>query len=59
VKQPVYSGLFAHAVDKAGLPSIVDAALRGGASGVSIFSSTAMDDAKWTALSTALRGQGP
>jgi uncharacterized lipoprotein YddW (UPF0748 family) len=55
VKQPVYSGLFAHAVDAAGLSAIVEAALRGGASGVSIFSSTAMDDAKWKSLSTALR----
>jgi uncharacterized lipoprotein YddW (UPF0748 family) len=55
VKKPVYSGLFAHAADAAGLSAIVDAAMRGGAAGVSIFSSTAMDDAKWMALSTALR----
>jgi uncharacterized lipoprotein YddW (UPF0748 family) len=55
VKQPIYSGLFAHAVDATGLSAIVGAALRGGASGVSIFSMTAMDESKWTALSAALR----
>jgi uncharacterized lipoprotein YddW (UPF0748 family) len=58
VKQPLYSGLFAHAVDAAGLRAIVEAALRAGASGVSLFSYNGMDEAKWTALSTTLRAHG-
>jgi hypothetical protein len=58
VKQPLYSGLFAHAVDAAGLRAIVEAALRAGASGVSLFSYNGMDEPKWTALSTALRASG-
>jgi len=55
VNKPVYSGLFAPAVDARGLAAIIEAAVGGGASGVSIFSAQAMDDAKWKALATAVR----
>jgi uncharacterized lipoprotein YddW (UPF0748 family) len=58
VKQPLYSGLFAHAVDGPGLRAIVEAAHAGGASGVSLFSAGGMDEAKWTALSAALLANG-
>lgn len=54
VKKPVYSGLFAPPVDPAGLGALVQAAIRGGAAGVSIFSASAMNDAKWKALAAAL-----
>jgi len=59
VKKPIYSGLFAHKPDAAGLSALVDAAFRGGESGVSIFSMGAMDDAKWNALGAALRAASP
>jgi uncharacterized lipoprotein YddW (UPF0748 family) len=54
VRKPVYSGLFSSAVDARGLGELVKEALAGGASGVSIFASQAMDDGKWSALKEAL-----
>jgi hypothetical protein len=54
VKKPIYSGLFLPAVDAAGVAPIVRAAFEGAAAGVSIFSASAMDEAKWKALATAL-----
>jgi uncharacterized lipoprotein YddW (UPF0748 family) len=56
VKQPVYSGLFVPATPAAELGTLVKTALAGGASGVSLFSASAMDEAKWAAVEAALRG---
>ena len=50
VKQPVYSGIFAHNVDEPRFTATIKMALAGGAAGISIFSLDAMDDAKWKAL---------
>lgn len=52
VKQPIYSGLFVHGMNEAAFAATVNAALEGGASGVSIFSADAMDPAKWKVLRT-------
>jgi uncharacterized lipoprotein YddW (UPF0748 family) len=54
VKKPLYSGLFVPPLDEATFARTVNSALRGGASGVAIFSDGAMNDAKWKAL----RGAG-
>jgi uncharacterized lipoprotein YddW (UPF0748 family) len=50
VRKPVYSGLFVSGMDEAAFTKTVEIALNAGASGVSIFSDGAMDDAKWNAL---------
>jgi hypothetical protein len=48
--KPIYSGLFVRQIDQVAVASLVDNALAGGASGVSIFSADAMDAAKWSTL---------
>jgi uncharacterized lipoprotein YddW (UPF0748 family) len=55
VSKPVYSGLFVHGMDDAAFTATVNAALEGGASGVSIFSADAMDEDKWRVLRAAAR----
>lgn len=56
VAKPVYSGLFAHGLNDAGdaeeavFASLIQMALQGGASGVSVFSADAMNDRKWKTL---------
>lgn len=50
VKQPIYSGLFIGHMDDAAIAALVKSALKGGASGVSLFSSHDMDEAKWKAF---------
>ena len=47
VGKPVYSGLFVHNIDQSGVAAVVENAIAGGASGVSIFSADGMDAAKW------------
>jgi uncharacterized lipoprotein YddW (UPF0748 family) len=47
VGKPVYSGLFVHNIEQAGVAAVVENAVAGGASGVSIFSADGMDSAKW------------
>jgi hypothetical protein len=54
--KPIYSGLFVHNFDQAAVAALVDSALAGGASGVSIFSAEGMDAAKWKALQQHGRG---
>jgi uncharacterized lipoprotein YddW (UPF0748 family) len=48
--KPVYSGLFTQDMNEAALNSSVQAALQGGASGVSIFCAEFMNEANWKAL---------
>ena len=55
VNAPVYSGLFAPALDAAALGADVRAARAGGAAGISIFESRVMDEARWTAVEEALK----
>jgi hypothetical protein len=50
VKKPVYSGLFVSDLDETALVQVVETALQGGASGVSLFSSDGMTEAKWNAF---------
>jgi uncharacterized lipoprotein YddW (UPF0748 family) len=53
--KPIYSGLFVSPVDAAGVAGLVQAALQGGASGVSLFSNNAMDAAKWKTFQQTVR----
>lgn len=55
VKQPIYSGLYTPAVVAPGLTRIVEGALAGGASGVSLFHAHAMDEPLWKAFASAVR----
>jgi uncharacterized lipoprotein YddW (UPF0748 family) len=55
VKQPLYSGLFVPQVVAPGLTRLVEAALAGGAAGVSLFHAHAMDESMWNALAQAMR----
>lgn len=48
--KPVYSGLFVHSIDQAGVSAIVENAIAGGASGVSLFSADGMDAGKWKVI---------
>ncbi len=48
--KPIYSGLFVHNIDQAGVSAVVENAIAGGASGVSLFSADGMDAAKWKAV---------
>jgi uncharacterized lipoprotein YddW (UPF0748 family) len=50
VAKPVYSGLFVPPLDALGLVEVLKAALGGGAAGVSLFASDAMDTSKWKAF---------
>jgi len=50
VKKPIYSGLFIHDMKPEEFARTVQMAIEGGASGVSLFSADAMDEAKWRAL---------
>ena len=52
VSKPVYSGLYIPGMDAATLARTIEMALQGGASGVSLFSAGAMDEAKWATLRT-------
>ena len=54
--KPIYSGLFVHNLDSAVVATLVDNALAGGASGVSVFSADGMDAAKWKTLQQHGRG---
>jgi uncharacterized lipoprotein YddW (UPF0748 family) len=54
VKKPVYSGLFVYPLDPPGLAATVDAALSGGAAGVSLFEAGALDERKWAAFAAAI-----
>ena len=54
VKKPVYSGLFGYALDAASLATTVEAALGGGAAGVSVFDAGALDERKCEALARAV-----
>jgi uncharacterized lipoprotein YddW (UPF0748 family) len=54
VQKPVYSGLFVYALDAKGLATTVQAAVSGGAAGVSLFDAGALDEAKWAAFSGAV-----
>ena len=47
VKTPVYSGLFVGGLSEAAFTEAFESAMSAGASGVSIFSSGAMNDARW------------
>ncbi len=57
VKRPLYSGLFVHNMDAPAFTQTIEAALAGGAVGISIFSLNGMDDAKWTALRTVTQSR--
>ncbi|HYG98048.1 MAG TPA: family 10 glycosylhydrolase [Terriglobales bacterium] len=57
-KGPVYSGLFVHDVDAAMVNKLVEAALAGGAPGVTLFSSRGMDEAKWKAFGELMKSKG-
>ncbi|MCU1312190.1 MAG: hypothetical protein JWO20_3315 [Candidatus Angelobacter sp.] len=50
VKRPVYSGLFIHDMDEPKFTQTVDMALKGGASGLALFSGGGMTPAKWKIL---------
>lgn len=50
VKKPIYSGLFVSDLDETALIQVAEMALQGGASGVCLFSSDGMSEAKWKAL---------
>ena len=56
-KKPIYSGLFVHDTDEATFTKTVEKSLEGGASGVSIFSLRAMNEAKWKALQTVMQAR--
>ncbi len=56
VRVPVYSGIFAHALNASELSATIAAAKAGGAYGVSLFSAGGMDDAKWQAFRAATQG---
>ena len=49
-RKPVYSGLFIHNTDADTVSTLIDNALAGGASGVSLFSADGMDAAKWDTI---------
>ena len=55
VSKPVYSGLFVSAMDEATLARTIGIARAAGASGVSLFSDGAMNDARWAAMQNAIR----
>lgn len=57
-KKPLYSGLFASALDAATLARTVRIARDAGAAGVAIFSDGAMDEARWGALRGATSANG-
>ena len=48
--KPIYSGLYIGEVEAPGLTALVQGALKGGASGVSLFSSGGMNVSKWKAF---------
>jgi uncharacterized lipoprotein YddW (UPF0748 family) len=50
VSKPVFVGLFIHDMDEAEFARTLDAAIAGGASGVSLFSAAGMNQSKWDAL---------
>ncbi len=54
VKKPIYSGIFLGDMDEQTLKQTVEAARKAGASGVSIFSESGMDDGKWAMVHSAL-----
>jgi uncharacterized lipoprotein YddW (UPF0748 family) len=54
VKAPIYSGLFVPSVVAPGLTKIVEGALAGGASGVTLFHAHAMNEPLWEALQAAV-----
>jgi hypothetical protein len=56
-KAPVYSGLFVHEIDAPTVIKLVEAALAGGAPGVTLFSSRGMDDAKWKAFQDFMKSK--
>jgi len=58
VTAPVYSGLYVPPLDAAELRRTIDAALAGGAAGISIFSAAAMTPERWAVLKAAV-GAGP
>jgi uncharacterized lipoprotein YddW (UPF0748 family) len=58
VTKPLYSGLFVHEMNAVEFSRTVQAALEGGASGVSIFSADAMDQSKWDALKKINNSKG-
>jgi len=53
VNKPIYSGLFIHDMNTETLLQTVQMGRDGGASGISLFSSNGMDDAKWAAFRSA------
>jgi uncharacterized lipoprotein YddW (UPF0748 family) len=55
VKKPIYSGIFLGNMDQAALTQVVQAARKGGASGVSLFCESAMEDEKWAMIHSALQ----
>ncbi|HEX9223025.1 MAG TPA: hypothetical protein VF860_06815, partial [Candidatus Acidoferrales bacterium] len=56
--KPLYSGLFVHEMNAVEFSRTVQAALEGGASGVSIFSADAMDQSKWDTLKKISNSKG-
>jgi uncharacterized lipoprotein YddW (UPF0748 family) len=54
VRKPVYSGLFVFPLDPTGLTTTVEAALGGGAAGVSLFEAGALDQRKLAAFTAAI-----
>src|SRR5882724_900454 len=56
-KKPIYSGLFVHGIDENAMASLLDNAIAGGASGVSIFSADGMDTEKWTTLGRVMKAR--
>lgn len=58
VKQPVYSGLFIGGMQEAEFVETVNKALEGGAYGVSLFSESGMNAARWKALRELLAAKG-
>lgn len=50
VSRPVFAGLFIHDMDDTQFARTLDAAIAGGASGVSLFSAAGMNQGKWDAL---------
>jgi len=53
VNKPIYSGLFIYDMNTETLLQTIQMGRDGGASGISLFSSSGMDDAKWAAFRSA------
>ncbi len=55
--KPIYSGLFVQGIDENAMAALVDNAIAGGASGVSIFSADGMDAEKWNTLGRVMKSR--